>query len=72
MNARQAAGDALDGPLVFHCEHRAYGVGMFDTARVREAGERVRAAAAAGPCAFLVGTVSHCHGAFGRLVVEAG
>lgn len=67
--ARRAAGDPVRGPLVFHCEHRAYGVGMFDTRRVLEAGATVLAAAAEGPCAFLVGTVSHCHGAFGRLVV---
>jgi len=67
--ARRAAGDTIGGPLVFHCEHRAWGVGMFDTAAVRSAGTTVLEAAAAGPCEFLVGTVSHCHGAFGRLVV---
>lgn len=69
VDARRAAGEPLEGPLVFHCEHRAWGVGMFDTGRVREAGARVLAAASAGPCEFLVGTVSHCHGAFGRLVI---
>jgi hypothetical protein len=65
----QSAGDALDGPLVFHCEHRAYGVGMFDTRLVREAGARVERAAEKGPAEFLIGTVSHCHGAFARLSV---
>lgn len=69
VEARRAAGDTIGGPLVFHCEHRAWGVGMFDTAAVRSAGTTVLEAAAAGPCEFLVGTVSHCHGAFGRLVV---
>lgn len=24
----------LAGPVIFHCEHRAYGVGMFDTQAV--------------------------------------
>lgn len=66
---RQVAGDALDGPLVFHCEHRTYGVGMFDTRVVRDAGTRVEASAERGAAEFLVGTVSHCHGAFARLVI---
>jgi hypothetical protein len=69
VEARRTAGAPLSGPLVFHCEHRAWGVGMFDTRVVRDAGQTVLAAAAAGPAEFLVGTVSHCHGAFGRLVV---
>ncbi len=68
---RRAAGEAMGGPLLFHCEHRAYGVGMFDTVRVREAAATVLAAAEAGPAEFLVGTVSHCHGALGRLVIGA-
>ena len=68
---RRAAGEPLTGPLLFHCEHRAFGVGMFDTRGVREAGATVLAAAEAGPAEFLVGTVSHCHGALGRLVIGA-
>ena len=66
---RRAAGEAWLGPFVFHCEHRAYGVGMFQTQAVRDAGDAIVAAAADGPCVALVGTVSHCHGAFGRLVI---
>ncbi len=69
VEGRHAAGDRLGGPLLFHCEHRAYGVGMFDTRVVREAGDAVLAAAAQGSAEFLVGTVSHCHGALARLVV---
>ena len=67
--ARRAAGDSLDGPLLFHCEHRAFGVGMFETMRVREAGETVVRAAERGAADFLIGTVSHCHGALARLVI---
>ncbi len=66
-----AAGLPLGGPLLFHCEHRAYGVGMFDTRVVREAGATVLEAAGQGAAEFLVGTVSHCHGALARLVVAA-
>ncbi|MBI3790540.1 MAG: hypothetical protein HY275_06650 [Gemmatimonadetes bacterium] len=69
VDERRGAGEALGGPLLFHCEHRAYGVGMFGAAVVRDAGATVLAAAEQGPCEFLVGTVSHCHGALGRLVV---
>jgi hypothetical protein len=69
VDARRESGEPLGGPLLFHCEHRAYGVGMFDARVVREAGATVLAAAEQGPAEFLVGTVSHCHGALARLVV---
>lgn len=69
VEGRRADGEPMGGPLLFHCEHRAYGVGMFDTRRVREAAVVVLAAAELGPAEFLVGTVSHCHGALGRLVI---
>ena len=52
------------GPVLFVCEHRVFGVGMFDVgavlagdAAVASAGER------ASPVNVLVGTVSRCHGA---------
>ena len=67
----RALGGALDGPLLFHCEHRSHGVGMFDARVVQAADQRVQAAAANGPAEFLVGTVSHCHGALARLVIGA-
>jgi hypothetical protein len=71
--AREAGdGDASPGePLVFHCTHRAYGVGMIDVRDVLQADAEVAARAADGPAEFLVGTVSHCHGALRRLVVGA-
>ena len=65
----RARGGVLDGPLLFHCEHRSHGVGMFDAAVVLAADRRMQAAAEQGPAEFLVGTVSHCHGALARLVI---
>jgi hypothetical protein len=63
------AGRPLAGPAIFHCTHRAYGVGMFDTREVIAGDDLVRAAAEHGAADVLVGTMSHCHGAFERLVI---
>jgi hypothetical protein len=62
----------LAGPIIFHCEHRAYGVGMFDTQAVVDGDALVARAAAATPADVLVGTVSHCHGALDVLHVGVG
>ena len=43
---------------------------MIDVAPVLEADADLRSRAAAGPVDVLVGTVSHCHGAVSRLVVQ--
>ena len=67
----RAAGRPLDGPFVFHCSHRAYGVGMLDVADVLAADHAVAVRGDAGPAEFLVGTASHCHGALQRIVVGA-
>jgi hypothetical protein len=64
-------GEPLSGPVIFHCTHRAYGVGMFDTRDVVAGDAFVQAAAAGTPADVLVGTVSHCHGAFNVLHVGA-
>ncbi len=69
VNALPAA-DRLLGPLVFHCSHRAYGVGMIDVSDLVAADRFISANAASGHAEFLVATVSHCHGALGRLVVH--
>jgi hypothetical protein len=61
----------LLGPVIFHCTHRAYGVGMFDTRDVVAGDALVRAAGERGSADVLVGTVSHCHGAFNVLHVGA-
>jgi len=52
------------GPVLFVCEHRVFGVGMFDVSAVL-AGDAVveSAGRARAPIDVLVGTVSSCHGA---------
>lgn len=62
-------GRNLAGPVIFHCQHRAYGVGMFDTQDVVAGDRLVQSAAATGAAEVLVGTVSHCHGALGVLAI---
>ena len=68
--AARADGERVDGPAIFHCTHRAYGVGMIDVRDVLGS-ERmlVEAVERGGDARLLVGTVSHCHGALGVLVV---
>jgi hypothetical protein len=60
----------LLGPVIFHCVHRTYGVGMIDAAAIADADRQLAAWGASGPCAVLVGTVSHCHGALGVLAID--
>ena len=60
----------LLGPVIFHCSHRTYGVGMIDAAAIADADRQLAAWGASGPCAVLVGTVSHCHGALGVLAID--
>ena len=56
------------GPVLFVCEHRVFGVGMFDVGAVL-AGDAMVASAgeARSPVDVLVGTVSKCHGAVNLL-----
>jgi hypothetical protein len=60
-------GTPVAGPVLLHCAHRAWGVGMFDVAAVLEGDRLVAEAGARGPASVLVGTVSHCHGALNLL-----
>jgi hypothetical protein len=69
--AERAAGRPVEGPFVFHCAHRAFGVGMLDVRDVLAADQAIAAGAAQGPADFLVGTASHCHGALQRIVIGA-
>ena len=62
-------GRNLAGPVIFHCQHRAYGVGMFDTRDVIAGDSIVRHAAESSAAEVLVGTVSHCHGALTVLAI---
>jgi hypothetical protein len=69
VHDEQHAGRSLEEPLVFHCRHRAYGVGMIDVRDVLDADAAIAARGAAGSASFLIGTVSHCHGALRRVTV---
>ena len=56
------------GPVLFVCEHRVFGVGMFDVAAVLDGDAAVAEAGRIGsPVDVLVGTVSSCHGAVNLL-----
>ena len=69
--AERDAGRPMDGPYIFHCAHRAYGVGMLDVRDVLAADRAIAARdGSAGELAFLIGTTSHCHGALRRIVVR--
>lgn len=69
---RRAGGAPVGEPLVLRCTHRAYGVGMIDVRDVVSAEALLTAKAAGGAASFLIGTVSHCHGALRRIEVAAG
>ena len=67
ITSQEAVVPALRGPVIFHCVHRTYGVGMIDAAGIAAADDDIARWGADGPLAVLVGTVSHCHGALGVL-----
>jgi hypothetical protein len=69
VSAERGRGRGLE-PLVFHCTHRTHGVGMIDVADVVDADAAIARGGSAGDASFLIGTVSHCHGALRRLVVR--
>ena len=70
-DSEREAGRPLEGPYVFHCAHRAYGVGMLDVRDILAADRAIAARdGAGGRVSFLVGTASHCHGAVRRILVE--
>lgn len=71
VETERLRGRRLDGPAVFHCVHRAYGVGMFGVDEVLAADALVARAAAGRAAEVLVGTVSHCHGALAVLELAA-
>ncbi len=71
VETERLRGRRIDGPAVFHCAHRAYGVGMFDVAAVLAADALVARVAAGRRAEVLLGTVSHCHGALTVLELAA-
>jgi hypothetical protein len=72
VQAEERTDAPLVGPVIFHCEHRAYGVGMFGTQAVLDGDALIARAAATDAANVLVGTVSHCHGALDVLHVGRG
>jgi hypothetical protein len=71
VETERLRGRKLEGPAIFHCEHRAYGVGMFDVSAVVAADALVAQVAEARAAEVLLGTVSHCHGALAVLELAA-
>ena len=69
VQSERRRGRPLVGPVIFHCTHRAYGVGMFDTREVIAGDDLVQSVARNDGAEVLVGTMSHCHGVFERLVI---
>lgn len=70
VRTERDSGRQIEGPLVFHCTHRAYGVGMIPVEAVVEADIHVENAASGAPVRFVIATVSHCHGAINVLSVD--
>ena len=68
-DAESSVGRSIEAPLVFHCTHRAYGVGMIDVRDVLRADAVIAACAPERGASFLIGTVSHCHGALRRVTI---
>src|SRR6185437_1343771 len=70
--AERARGRNLAGPVIVHCTHRAFGVGMFDTRDVVAGDRLIAEAGERTPVEVLIGTMSHCHGALNVLAIDAG
>ncbi|MBA3854752.1 MAG: hypothetical protein C0503_10060 [Gemmatimonas sp.] len=71
VETERLRGRRLDGPAIFHCVHRAYGVGMFGVDEVLAADALVAQVAAGRAAEVLMGSVSHCHGALAVLELAA-
>lgn len=71
VETERLRGRRIDGPAVFHCVHRAYGVGMFGVDEVLAADALVSQVAAGRAAEVLIGSVSHCHGALAVLELAA-
>jgi hypothetical protein len=60
------------GPVLFVCQHRVFGVGMFDVRTVVAGDALVAEAGTPGtPVDVVVGTISSCHGAVSLLHLGA-
>jgi hypothetical protein len=70
VEAARALGPPIDVLALVHTTHRTHGVGMFDLAEAAAAARAVDALPADRPARVLVGSVSHCHGAFALLETQ--
>lgn len=75
--ALEEGGQRVEQLHLFHCHHLAYGVGAYPLAEVatsRAAVTEAVARAVGGDrwLRFLVGTISHCHGALHLLTADTG
>src|SRR5690606_8052534 len=72
-HALATGGQPITQTHLFQCLHFTHGVGTYPAARVAAARPEMAAISAdETPVRFLVGTVSHCHGAIHLLKAEAG
>jgi hypothetical protein len=72
-HALATAGQEIAQTHLFQCLHFAYGVGTYAAARLPEARIAMSGVTVGTePVRFLVGTVSHCHGAINLIRVAAG
>jgi hypothetical protein len=68
LTRRLARSAPTSGPVLLVCEHRVFGVGMFDASAVAAGNAIVATAGAPGTSVdVVVGTISHCHGAVNLL-----
>ncbi|HEY3012607.1 MAG TPA: hypothetical protein VGJ36_07680 [Gemmatimonadales bacterium] len=68
LTQRLDASHPTAGPVLFVCEHRVFGVGMFDVSAVVAGDAAVASAGASGSSVdVLIGTISSCHGAVNLL-----
>ena len=68
LTHRLDAQNPTAGPVLFVCQHRVFGVGMFDVSAVLAGDALVETAGSSGPVVdVLIGTISSCHGAVNLL-----
>jgi hypothetical protein len=73
LTRRLALSQPTEGPVLFVCQHRVFGVGMFDVSAVVAGNATVATAGAPGTSVdIVVGTISSCHGAVNLLHLGAG
>jgi hypothetical protein len=69
--SRPAAGDRLDGSIVFRCLHLIWGVGTIPIGEILRARDRVVADMSRGGGRYLIATSSHCHALASVMEVRA-